>query len=186
VGGGGVTLMRRSGIRISLTGWLGLAWVYSGALWLWGTWAGWNAGAGELAVLAFVRAAATVAVGVAVCGTEKWGWATGLLLSAIHAALGWGVLAFCVWTLATRPPGTLSWQPALWGLNSAQAIRLALCSGVVAAASTGGTLMLWRDQAAFDVPRGRAYGAIVGNGLAPAILVALVDSLLWFGWSRPH
>ncbi|MCC2671802.1 MAG: hypothetical protein K0Q72_4273 [Armatimonadetes bacterium] len=175
--------MRRPGSPISPAGWLGLAWVYSGAFWLWLTWAGGNAGAGELIVLAFLRAAATVAVGVAICGTEKWGWATGLVLSSFHAFAGWGVLALGLWALSARPAGSLSWQPVLLGMTSAETTRLVSAAGLVAAASTAGMALLWREQAQFDVVRGRAYGSVVQNGLAPALLVILVDYLLWIGWS---
>ena len=178
--------MRRPGTRISFTGWLGLAWVYSGTLWLWGTWAGWYAGAGELALLAFVRAVATVAVGVALCGSERWGWSVALSLCAMHTVLGIGVLTACLWALTARPAGVLSWQAVLWGLTSGESVRLAVAAGVAAAVSIGSAVLLWRDQATFDVPRGRAYGTLVRAGLLPSLLVVLADSLLWVGWSLPH
>jgi len=179
--------MRRIGFGVHGTpaAGLGLVWVYSGALWLVAVWAGWTVGRGELALLAFIRAMATVGIGVAVCGTERWGWAVAVTLGAIYAVFGAGVAALVGTALAQRPPGSLSWQPVLWGLTSAQCIPLLQVAGVVTLAGLLTVVSLWRARAHFDVPVGKLYGTLVSFGVVPALLVLLVDGFLLLGWARP-
>lgn len=164
--------------------WLGLVWVYSGALWLVAMWLGWNGGRGELALLAFCRATATVGIGVAVCGTERWGWATAVCLGVLYAVFGAGLAALVGTALAQRPPGSLSWQPVLWGLPAAQCLRVLQAAGAVTLAGLITAVPLWRARTHFDVPAGKLYGTLVSFGLVPTLLVLLVDGLLLIGWVR--
>lgn len=164
--------------------WLGLVWVYSGALWLWVMWLSWKGGRADLALLALCRATATVGIGVAVCGTERWGWAVAVSLSALYAVFGAGLAALVGTALAQRPPGTLSWQVVLWGLTSAQCIRVLQAAGAVTLAGLITAVPLWRARAHFDVPAGKLYGSLVSFGLVPMLLVLLVDGLLLIGWLR--
>jgi hypothetical protein len=179
-------VIRRPGTTASGSpaAWLGLVWVYSGILWLIAMWLGWKGGRGELALLAFCRATATVGIGVAVCGTERWGWAVAVSLSAIYAVFGAGLAALVGTALAQRPPGSLSWQPVLWGLTSAQCIRMLQAAGAVTLAGLITAIPLWRARAHFDVPAGKRYGTLVSFGLVPTLLVLLVDGLLLIGWAR--
>lgn len=178
--------MRRygTGLQLAPAAWLGLVWVYSGALWLVPVWLGWNEGRGELALLAFVRSMATVGIGVAICGTERWGWAVAVILGAIYAVFGAGVAAWVGTALAQRPAGSLSWQPVLWGLTSAQCVRLLQVSAAVAVAGLGTALPLWRARAHFDVPAGKLYSTLVSYGLVTTLLVLLLDGLQLLGWTR--
>jgi len=179
--------MRRIGFGVSgaPAAWLGLVWVYSGALWLVAVWAGWTTGRGELALLAFLRAMAAVGIGVAVCGTERWGWAVAVSLGAIYAVFGAGTAALVGTALAQRPPGFLSWQPVLWGLTSAQCVPLLQAAGGVTLAGLITVIPLWRARSHFDVPVGKLYGTLVSFGVVPTLLVLLLDGLLLLGWARP-
>lgn len=178
--------MRRfgSGIVLAPAAWLGLVWVYSGALWLVAVWLGWINGHGELALLAFFRSMATVAIGVAICGTERWGWAVAVTLSAIYILFGAGLAALVGTALSQRPPGFLSWQPVLWGLTSAQCVRLLQAAAAITVAGLATVIALWRARSHFDVPTGRLYGTIVSFGLVPTLVVLLLDGLLILGWTR--
>lgn len=180
-------MMRRygSGIHLAPAAWLGLVWVYSGAVWLVPVWLGWTAGRGDLALLAFVRSMATVGIGVAVCGTERWGWAVALTLGAIYAVFGAGLAVWVGTALAQRPPGVLSWQPVLWGLTSSQCARLLQAAGVVTVVGIATAAPLWRARSHFDVPAGKLYGTIVSHGLVTTLLVVLLDGMLILGWLRP-
>jgi hypothetical protein len=176
--------MRRygSGIQITPTGWLGLAWVYSGILWLIPLWLGWTAGNLELVGLAFLRMVATLSVGVAICANERWGWATALVLAGSYTVLSIAVLGVILFALLTHPDA-LSWQPVLGGLTAAQSRPLLVGAAVVVGACLGAIVLLWRARSGYDVPPRRVYSTLVRFGLGPAMGILLIDGALLLSWS---
>jgi hypothetical protein len=164
-----------SSSQITPSNWLGLAWVYSAVLWIVPIWIGWSGENGELAVLAVLRMLATVALGVGICGNERWGWAAALALAGAYIVLSVSLLAVIGAALGSRPDGALSWQPVLWGLTAAHSSQLAALAGLVTAVSGVAVGLLWRARSGFDVPPRQVYGAIVRFGLGPAICILALD-----------
>ncbi|MGV3722342.1 MAG: hypothetical protein ACO1SX_15655 [Actinomycetota bacterium] len=171
-----------SSSQITPTNWLGLAWVYSAVLWMAPIWIGWSGGNGELAVLAVLRMLATVALGVGICGNERWGWAAALALAGAYVVLSASLLAVIGAALASRPEGALSWQPVLWGLTAGHSGQLAGMAGLVTAISGVAAALLWRARSGFDVPPRQFYGAIVRFGLGPALCILALDGGMLLTW----
>lgn len=171
-----------SSSQITPTNWLGLAWVYSAVLWVIPIWLGWSGGNGELAMLAVLRMLATVALGVGICGNERWGWAAALALAVAYVVLSVSLSVVVVAALASRPEGALSWQPVLWGLTAGPCRQLASLAGLVTAISVFAVWLLWRAQSGFDVPDRQVYGAIVRFGLIPALSILALDAGILLTW----
>lgn len=163
-------------------GWIGLIYVYSGLVWLWALWSAIRGEAGGPAFVLGLRLAATVGVGIGVCATERWGWAAMCCHLAIHAVGSLLIAIASGWALATRPPNILSWQPVLYGLVSADTLRLFLASVLVAVAAAGALRILWFSQAHFDIPYRRPFSMLLQFGFTPSILLAALDLLLLYGW----
>lgn len=163
---------------------LGLAWVYSGALWLLLlallAQGGYFLAAGGVCL----RLVATLAVGVGLCGTERWAWAMAVCMAAFYLALGLAVGTGAAQALVLLPPGTLSWKPVFLGLNTDDTVRLLVGAGLAALVSGTNLALLWRTQAHFDIPHRRSFTVLLRDGLWPALLVILVDLYLFFGWGR--
>lgn len=165
-----------------LLGWLGIAWVYSGVVWLVGLWMmialGWGAGAAGMAL----RLAATLLLGVGLCALERWAWAAALCLAAAYTlfaaalALAAGGTAFWAYGHA------FSWMPVFLGLKRDLALRVACGACGVAVISGGMWRCLWSFQPEFDVPYRRPFTVLVQHGLLPAALVFLIDAYLLAGW----
>ena len=162
--------------------WIGLLYVYSGLIWLWALWSAIRADAGGPAFVLGLRLAVTVAVGVGVCATERWGWAAMCCHLAIHAVGALLIAVVSGWALATRPPNILSWQPVLYGLVSADTLRLLTGSVAVVLAAGAALRVLWPAQTHFDVPYRRPYSVLLQFGFTPSILLAALDLLLLYGW----
>lgn len=171
-----------SNSQISPTNWLGLAGVYSAAFWAIPVWLGWSGGNGEAAALAFLRMLATVALGVGICGNERWAWATAMALAGAYIVLGVSLCLLIAAALASRPEGALSWQPVLWGLTAASCQLLAALLGLASLISGATGWLLWRAQSGFDVPNRQVYGSIVRFGLGPALTVMALDGGLLLMW----
>jgi hypothetical protein len=161
--------------------WLGLAWVYSGLLWLLGllfmvSW-GWPAGALTMAA----RLAATLALGVGLAATERWAWAGAVCLAAFYAALGLGAAAGGAWLLVSA--GSVApWTPLFLGFTAEMCRRAAWIGGAAAVAGAVSIRLLWQDQAEFNVPRRRPFTTLLQEGVWVALLVAMVDAFLIYGW----
>jgi len=171
-----------SSSQFTPSNWLGLAWVYSALLWLVPVWIGVSAGNLELAGLALVRLLATVAMGIGVCGDERWGWASALALSFAYLLLGSTLGILMVGALSSRPEGALSWQPVIWGLLAEECLRLTVAAFMIAGAAAGAIWLLWRSQSRFDVPGRQVYGTIVRSGLGPALGILMLDAALLLTW----
>lgn len=171
-----------SSSQLTPSNWLGLVWVYSALLWLVPIWIGLSTGNLEFAGLAVVRLFATVALGIGVCGDERWGWASAVALSVAYLLLGSALGILMIGALASRPEGALSWQPVIWGLLADACMRLAMAAVVVAGAAAGAIWLLWRSQSGFDVPRRQVYGTIVRFGLGPALGILMLDAALLLAW----
>jgi len=162
--------------------WLGLAWVWSGALWLLAAYGAFQAGwAGGVLLLAG-RMGAAVAVGVGLCARERWAWAAGVCTAALYLVTAGSLGLLATGTLATLPPGTLSWQPVFWGLSSEQAGRAAWAAGGVAGMSLLGFLVLWRSRSLCDIPIRRVFSTLSAFGPWPTLPVALADGFLLYTW----
>lgn len=162
--------------------WIGLVYVYSGLIWLWALWSALRGEAGGPALVLALRLSATVGVGIGVCAAERWGWASMCCHLSIHGLGSLVIAAVSGWALLTRPPNILSWQPVLYGLVSADVVRLFLGAIGVMLAAGGALSVLWRSQGHFDVPHRRSYSVLMQYGFAPSILFAALDLLLLYGW----
>lgn len=165
-----------------ITAWVGLLWVYGAA---WFVFAavqannlGWPAGIAA----ALLRLAATLAIGVGLCATERWAWGPAVSLSGFYTVLAAALAVRATAFVAAPPPGTLSWMPVFLGLNLAGCGRAAFYAWGAALLSLGTLVVLWRTQPQFDIPFRRAYSVMVRFGLAPALLVIALDAYLLWGW----
>jgi hypothetical protein len=166
----------------AVVGWWGLGWVYSGALWLVALAVvaahGW-----ALAALAIVlRLAVTLTLGIGLCAMERWGWASIVGAAALYVALAGAAAARAAWTLLTLPPGTLSWQPVFFGLPRGACASLLGWALAVAAIAGVGLRLMWGIRGHFDVPDRRAFTVLLQEGAWPAVLLAVLDSFLLYGW----
>lgn len=158
---------------------LGLAWVYSGALWLLML----PAAAWPLGTMSMVlRLAATLAVGVGLCAMERWAWAWATSLATVYAGLGLGLGAGISWALAVDASRALSWEPVFFTMNTAACARLAPFCWAGAVAGAANLWLLWRNQAQFEIPHRRPFSCLVRFGLGPSMLVLAVDASLALGW----
>lgn len=165
-----------------LLGWLGLAWVYSGVLWLAGlalmVSLGWGFGAAAMGL----RLAATLVIGVGLCALERWAWATAFCLAVVYLLLGIALAVTGGGTAVWAYGHALSWMPVFLGLKRDLALQAA-CGALAAAGVCGGMWSyLWRSQPEFDVPHRRPFTVLVQDGLLPAALVFMIDAYLLAGW----
>lgn len=166
--------------------WLGLAYVYSGVVWLWAFWVAAREGSGSLAALLAFRLAGTLGLGVGLCAAERWAWAAMTVHLAIHGVAGTLLALSSAWALATRPANVLSWQPVFFGMNSAGTLRVLGSAACLALAAAAGLTVLWRAQAHFDIPHRRPFTFLTRLGFLPALLLAGLDGVLLFGWWKDN
>lgn len=174
---GGRRFLERA--RKSAVAWLGLAWVYSGALWLLAAF--WIARSGDPAVsiAGVLRLGATLVIGAALCAGERWAWAVAMCLCVAEGVLltPLALLAGRAWLGA---PGPLPpWQPVFLGLNASSTLGLAAGGLAAALASAVGLVVLWRAQGQFDVPYRRPFTTLTRLGSAPALAVLALDLFLF-------
>jgi hypothetical protein len=166
--------------------WFGLAWVYTGAGWLFLLVLSLQWGWGGVTAAIAVRLAATLLLGIGLCGWERWAWASAVWLAALYAGLA-GLLALWVGgTWLAAPSGTLSWTPLLWGLTIEDCRRVAVSAALVAAGALGWLWVLWHAQAPCDVPRRRAFTVLLRHGPWLAVPTLVADGFLLATWWSHH
>ncbi len=176
IGRGRHRVLRR--YTLTLASWVGLAWVYSAALWLtavvWAAYQGWLPGVGVLTL----RFAASLAVGVGLCATERRAWAAAVGVSTLHLALALALGAAAIGRLTTLSPTTLSWMTVFFGLTPELVYRVAYACVLLAVIATASLVVLWRAQHEFDVPDRRPFSILVREGAFAAVMVIAVDAML--------
>ena len=184
--------MKDAPLRIgSWIHWLGLAWVYSAAFWLLAVFTvPWPIDALPAAMGSMLlRMVATLAIGIGLCATERWGWASTVCIAGPYAVFTTALAGTGSWRLMTLPRTTLSWTPVFWGATASLTGFVVVWSWIAAAVSWAVLSLLWQAREHFDVPARRPFTTLARQGAGPAMLVLLVDGYLaftlWHAWTRP-
>lgn len=162
--------------------WIGMAGVYLGTLTLLALLTTGGGFAVPALAALVLRAAAAVALGIGICGLERWAWAVAVCLSALHLGVD-GLLALIAgWRCMTLPSSVLSWQPVFHGLTADNCGGVAIVAGVGAVLAALVLYSLWTAREQFDVPYRRAFTVLSREGMLPTLAVASVDLYLVLGW----
>ncbi|MFN3648870.1 MAG: hypothetical protein ACK47B_04740 [Armatimonadota bacterium] len=172
----------RASSGLGVLSWVGMACVYSAALWLLGLFLSAFGGWPEGAVAMALRMAGTLALGVGLCALERWAWATAVCLAGLYAVVSVGWAATAGWAWLSARPGTLSWMPVFLGLNLESCARLSVLAVAAALVSGGLCYLLWRAQPEYDVPYRRPYTVLFQDGAPRALLLVAIDAFLGAAW----
>ena len=168
--------------RISVTGWLGLLWVWSSVGWLIAGLVAWGQEPHLVTAFVALRLLLHLATGVGICAGERWGWAWAVcscVLAGVTAG-GLGLGAGGTWLLL--PEGSLSWKPVFLGLVPSQTGAAALIATVLAMVCGLVLRILLRERQQFEIPNTRTYALLVQWGIMPSLITWIVDGYLLLWW----
>jgi hypothetical protein len=164
--------------------WLGLFWVYSSALWVFGVLSLTSSGSLLAAGILLAQMLGQLGIGIGLCACERWAWAPAFCLCLFYSVAAAIAAIWLFAVLASLPPGTLSWTPILLGMNSGACFRAALGACGILLVSVPNAVILWRLQEQFDVPERRPFSTLVRLGLAPMLALLGVHAYLLYGLWR--
>lgn len=177
---------RRIAAPLSVIHWVGLFWVYSSAILVVMLYQAAVSNDVAGCLILTPRLALTLAIGVGLCGTERWSWAAGTVAAGLISAEAALLASAAGAAILTQPAWYLPWQPLFLGLDLALTRRLAFWAPAVALLYGILAVLLWREREECDVASRGAFHALGREGILAGGALAGLDLLLLWRWVQLH